>query len=138
MPFCSPLPAPLRVIALASLLLMLADCDPSQTSASNQATSRGVAALALVPGQGATYNGFAKGVSGESAGSVVQRALASCNNAQCKVIYTWVTGDCLGIVKGEKHVWWQSRRTMGEALAKAMNECLAKDSQCELSQNMCL
>ena len=125
-----PFSTPSRVVVFAVLALVAAcqNTTTGQQAAISGAAQTGelVAVLAAAPGQGAQYQWIRQGHFRERSSSVVQRALASCYSERCKVVQQWRQGECIGVVWGERYIWWNdnSSRTLNDALISPMKLAL--------------
>ena len=98
------------------------------------AASAPYGALAVVPGQGRDFHGFATGPSPKTA---EKDAMAQCANRRCKIVITYVPGQCAHIALGVRQIFWNNKRFGQGEKEFILAGCNRLDSRCEMIQSEC-
>jgi Domain of unknown function (DUF4189) len=114
------------LIAGLSLCLLSLTCG--------SAASATYGALAVVPGQGRDFHGFGTGHSSKTAQSA---AMAQCVNRRCKIVITYVPGQCAHIALGVRQIFWNNKRFSQREKEFTLAGCNREDSGCEIIQSEC-
>jgi uncharacterized protein DUF4189 len=93
------------------------------------------AALAVVPGQGRDYNGYATGPSESDARDA---ALRQCANSRCKVVKIYGPGQCAHVVLGTRQIFWNDRLFGERELEYTLQACNKNDAACKVIHSECL
>jgi hypothetical protein len=115
----------------------LTACVPSARRAPPEAftASKSYGALAVVPGQGRDFHGYGKGTTAEAA---QQAAVRACSNERCKLVQTYVTGQCVHLILGRRQIFWNDRLFSSRERKYTLQECQRVDSGCRVLRSECL
>jgi hypothetical protein len=114
------------LIAGLSLCLLSLTCG--------SAVSATYGALAVVPGQGRDFHGFGTGHSSKAA---QRAAIAQCGNGRCKIVITYVPGQCAHIALGIRQIFWNNKLFSQREKEFTLAACNRVDADCEMIQSEC-
>lgn len=101
---------------------------------SNSACGQTFGALAVVPGRGHQFHGYAAASSAQQAQST---ALHICSRSNCEIVQVYRPGECAHVALGSTQIWWNTERfTAGEGAFIAQH-CRVEDGPCAMLVSEC-
>lgn len=102
---------------------------------SRVAEAKTIAVLAVVPGHGRVYHGYAKR---DSLPKARAAALAKCAHKNCIVVQVYTPSQCAHLALGKDQIYWNNRRFRRSERAAVLDECQRVDDTCEIIVSECI
>jgi hypothetical protein len=118
------------LIGLLGLFVVELGCGLSHV-----ADAKTAAALAVVPGHGRVYHGYAKR---DSVPNARAAALAKCARKNCIVVQVYTPPQCAHLALGKHQIFWNNRRFSRSERAAVLDECRRVDDNCEIIVSDCI
>jgi|HubBroStandDraft_3_1064219.scaffolds.fasta_scaffold1257719_1 hypothetical protein len=128
----------MKITALASVAAAagLSFAVTSTVVAQENSKVRGsYGALAVVPGQGRDFHGFA---TAKTIGTALDAALAQCGDKRCRLVKAYGPGQCVHIVLGERQIFWNSKLFSSREKEFVLAGCEKVDRECKTVFSECL
>lgn len=93
------------------------------------------AALAVVPGKGRMFHGYAKRQSRRAART---EARSKCSNYDCTVVQDYKSGQCVHIVLGNDQIYWNEENFNPGHRQDVLSFCNRIDDNCQVVVSECL
>jgi hypothetical protein len=93
------------------------------------------AVLAVVPGHGRVYHGYAKRDTLPKARSA---ALGKCAHKNCVVVQVYTAPQCAHLALGNDQIYWNNRRFRRSERGVVLDECSRVDDNCEIIVSECI
>lgn len=101
----------------------------------SSATASTYAALAVVPGKGRMFHGYAKRGSAKEARKA---ALRKCSKSDCIVVQEYLSGRCAHFVLGDDQSYWNLRGFTPQRKQDVIAHCNRIDENCQVIVSDCL
>ena len=121
------------VIAGAAAFATTGCADTAKPDDSANATT--FAALAVVPGQGRNFHGYAKRATATDARTEAKK---KCENTKCKIIHEYKSGQCVHLVIGDDQIYWNEAPYTEIRRQEILDFCGRIDENCQVIVSECL
>ena len=122
----------LALSAIAAIALA-ACAETGKVGQSTEATT--FAALAVVPGKGRTWHGYAKRSTAKEAR---EAAKTKCANTKCQIVSKYKSGQCVHLVLGDDQIYWNEDVFTMERRQDVLDFCENIDENCQVIVSECL
>jgi uncharacterized protein DUF4189 len=99
------------------------------------AEAKTYAVLAVVPGHGRVYHGYAKR---DSLPKARAAALRKCAHKNCIVVQEYTTAQCAHLALGNDQIYWNNHRFRRSERARVLDECSRVDDKCTIIVSECI
>ncbi len=124
----------MRLILCLAIVAILVGCAEA-TEPKISEVSDTYAVLAVVPGKGRMFHGYAK----RESGSVARKAaMSKCSNYDCTVVQEYSPGQCVHIVLGDDQIYWNNTGFTPERKQDVLAFCNRIDENCRFIVSECL
>ena len=123
----------LTVVVMLVLAAPLFSCATGTPGTQSSATT--YAAIAVVPGKGQKFHGYAKR---ESAAEAKRAALKKCPDYDCIVVHVYLSDQCVHIVLGDDQIYWNTGTYTPQRRQDIIDRCERIDENCQVIVSECL